>query len=349
MNMPPAFICPYARINLSLLNSGVKICCWHNETVKLDRSVKVSLAQLWQNHDIHRIREKLSSGPYHCQGFCPVLNGCSDIFYPPNGLLVGNRMEGLSILQIDYTLSCNLACVMCNTTFEKGDLLLSPHALEELVTEAYAACPELLVILQGGEPFYRDKASAFARRVTQKCPNIRWGFITNLLEWSPGLVKGLKLAGMVVSVDGACRATYENIRRGGNWDRLLENITHLVQLYGENTPLQINYTVMTSNIGELSATADFFQARGIKLLRFRPVLLPAEHPEFIFSWPEAVSLLEDEAQKLKKHMGNLVDLRDLELLINLAKHFGAVTKPYGKGTESSLWDSLMPVSSVHSN
>jgi sulfatase maturation enzyme AslB (radical SAM superfamily) len=344
--------CPYPSVNLSILSIGIRPCCWHEYDLLSEDLESATLTNVWAGTRLSAFRKSIANSQRSCPAFCPVMNGCDDIFYPatpPDTPIWRRRLEatslsagsaGPSIVQIDYDVSCNLACVMCNVRLS-GSARPLDFRTEKIVVEACERCPELLLIFQGGEPFYHHATLDFARRITRLSPGVRFGFITNALCWDPALTDDLPTAGFIVSVDGGTGRTYERIRCGGNWNVLLRNLKLLVASCGSSVPLQVNFTVMSSNVHEMFTAAQLLTDCGVRRISYRPVLLNSSHREFVFARQAMRTILHAQCDLLLQYYSNSVDTADLGVLEHLANHFCAgVTAGL---EERELWSSMEPV------
>src|SRR5205814_6055278 len=78
---------------------------------------------------------------------------------------------------------------------------------------------------------------------------------------------------IIFSVDGATAETYEAIRRGGKWDRLVKNLDLVTAMKREanhkKPAVRINFTCMQTNIHELPSMVDFAADHGAESLHVR--------------------------------------------------------------------------------
>ena len=85
-----------------------------------------------------------------------------------------------------------------------------------------------------------------------------------------------KTSEIIFSVDGATAETYENIRRGGKWGRLLEKLDLLASMKrkaGAKYPVtRINFTCMLNNIRELPDMVHLAADHGVSSLHVRHLL-----------------------------------------------------------------------------
>ncbi len=161
-------------------------------------------------------------------------------------------------LQVEVTGSCNLRCRMCLVRYRPPIDRAAGAMPFETFRRLVDALPGLrALVLQGlGEPLLapdleRMVAYAAARGITT-------GFNTNATLLTPARAEPLVRAGLAwlcVSLDGATAATYEAIREGASFARVVENLNELVALrrrLGLGRPrLRLVFVAMRRNVHEL--------------------------------------------------------------------------------------------------
>jgi len=207
---------------------------------------------------------------------------------------------------LDVTERCNLKCVMCY--FSKVDRLRFPPfdtSLSErgnmpvAVFEKIAAdlFPRAWRVALGcaAEPMihprFREIVAVAGR---YRIPDL-W-FPTNLLPLTEPTAEAIVDAGVTtvaVSIDGITRETYETIRVGGKWDRLISRLELLRETRRKRRRkrprLRIIFTWMQSNRDQLRGLPAFAAAHGASELDVRfvspttgvdvgPELLSGEDP-----------------------------------------------------------------------
>jgi len=82
-----------------------------------------------------------------------------------------------------------------------------------------------------------------------------------------------ELSEIIFSIDGATAETYEAIRRGGKWDRLVKNLDLVATMKRDaktrKPAVRMNFTCMQTNIEELPAMVDFAADHGAESLHVR--------------------------------------------------------------------------------
>lgn len=136
--------------------------------------------------------------------------------------------------QIEVTTACNLHCSTCR---EHADLF-SPEVADERsmsLEQFEAILPQLpyleYVCLQGvGEPLMNKDLFGMVGAAHRR--GIEVGFSANGMILTPGIVEKIldhQVDHLSFSIDGATRETFEKIRRGALFDRVLSNIRRFMQ------------------------------------------------------------------------------------------------------------------------
>ena len=212
---------------------------------------------------------------------------------------------------LDLTERCNLKCVMCyfsgtdRLRFQPYERSLSERGIlpvEVFETIAKDLFPRAWRVALGcaAEPMlhprFREILSIAGR---YRIPDL-W-FPTNLLALTEKTAEALVDSGVTTvaaSIDGVTRETYEKIRIGGRWDRLisrLELLNEVKKKRGSRSPrLRIIFTWMKSNRHELVELPAFAAKYGASEIDVRfvgrtagvdvgPELLDGEPPDVLRS------------------------------------------------------------------
>ena len=208
---------------------------------------------------------------------------------------------------LDVTEQCNLKCVMCyfsgvdRLRFAPFDRSLSergtmPVEVFEKIAAEHFPRAKRVALGCAAEPMihpkFRDILEIAGR---YRIPDL-W-FPTNLLPLVPKTAEAIVDAGVstvAASIDGVTRETYEKIRVGGKWDRLISRLDLFNDARkgaGRKRPrLRIIFTWMKSNRHELRQLPAFAAEHGASQLDVRfvtpttgvdvtPELLDGEDPE----------------------------------------------------------------------
>jgi radical SAM protein with 4Fe4S-binding SPASM domain len=131
---------------------------------------------------------------------------------------------------------------------------------QELITEIAELKPGW-VIVEGGEPLLRDGIFELLDLMRQHQLEVH--LITNGMLISRQILTTLKQLGVkvMVSIDGATPATYEAIRNGASFDRVVKS----AKSYAEEGLLEaINITLLRTNYTEIPAVFELATSIGTK-------------------------------------------------------------------------------------
>lgn len=182
------------------------------------------------------------------------------------------------VVILDVTERCNLRCVMCHFStmdrirFPPFDVVPDDHGNMHLdVFEKVAArfFPTAYRVALGcaAEPMMHPRFAEILEIAGRyRVPDL-W-FPTNLLpltEETARAIERAKVTTVAVSIDGVTKETYEKIRVGATWERLLAKLAML------RSPLRIIFTLMQSNRHELRELPAFASKLGAKELDVRYV------------------------------------------------------------------------------
>jgi MoaA/NifB/PqqE/SkfB family radical SAM enzyme len=161
-------------------------------------------------------------------------------------------------LQVEVTGACNLRCRMCLVRYrpalDRRTALFPLHRFVALLDEA----SELeRVTLQGlGEPLLHPDLTAMVAACAER--GVRVGFNTNGTLLTARRIDALLRAGLDwlhVSVDGAHARTFETIRDGARFDKVIRNLRRVVAmrsaLKADRPTVQLNAVLMRTNLPEL--------------------------------------------------------------------------------------------------
>lgn len=161
-------------------------------------------------------------------------------------------------IAMDITDRCNLRCAMCVRTAlpwaPAPDLTLDEfrtigdHCFHRAVVLSLSCVSEPLL-----SPRFAEIMAALAAYRVPSTELVTNGMLLDEPKIRAMLEGGLSR--LIVSIDGATPETYESIRAGARWERLLANLELLQRLKAERrTPrpvLRLNFVMMRRNVEEL--------------------------------------------------------------------------------------------------
>ena len=142
------------------------------------------------------------------------------------------RVKGMpNLYEIEVTNRCNLRCIMCKRHLsERRDDDLTFESFKTIADQAEEYC-ELMTMHVGGESFLNMEIFEmfdYAKKVGIPIWVSTNG--TTLVESVRKKILNSPLNGLVISIDGASKETYEKIRIGSNYDKVVENVFALLKL-----------------------------------------------------------------------------------------------------------------------
>ncbi|MCK5706698.1 MAG: radical SAM protein [Candidatus Aureabacteria bacterium] len=169
-----------------------------------------------------------------------------------------------SSVWIENTNACNLNCITCDTKLSKRPVgYMKIELYEKIIRELKKIGVKKVALHTVGEPFVHKEFNDHLRIAYENGIGIVLStngqilteqHIESLLKYPPIQIR--------YSVDGATKETYEKIRRGGKFERLIKNMEKLsdaMEKAGVKIPVRIGSMILEDNIEELSMFYDVFR------------------------------------------------------------------------------------------
>ena len=176
----------------------------------------------------------------------------------------------------------------------KGEL--STERAKKLIAEIAELRPNW-VIIEGGEPLLREDLFELLGLMRQRQLEVH--LITNGMLLNHQIITALKQLGVrvMISIDAATPATYEAIRKGASFERVVQAARNCAQ---EGLLEAINATLLKTNYTEIPEIFELAASIGVKRVTIIG-LKPCEHyPEELLTpqeYREAIELTCQAAQK----------------------------------------------------
>lgn len=238
-------------------------------------------------------------------------------------------LEGQSLLVIlDTTTICNLRCRQCfHSLYHVRGLPYRQHEMPpelfEKILDQLEGHIRSLILSCSAEPFTNRDFHRYLAIARRRVPTIEKWIATNGLLLDEALARDLietRLDWMVVSIDGARRETYNAIRSGGDFDRLmsrLDMINRLKAKMGSERPfLRFNVTLSRTNLAELPLFVDLAREKQVMEVTFQHLVpfrgLNLEHETLFYESRRKVQDVfkrtRARAQELGIRLGDLHDI-----------------------------------------
>ncbi len=265
---------PFTRLEL-LVNGDVNPCCIpYSKILRVGNLNNQSIEKIWNGMQMRRFRKYLLLGltDKTCKKTCAYLRrgsiSVNDIRNDTEegASLCDDISKGRVKLKsnpLRFSLAnfsaCNLRCIMCHSRAlgEKNELI--PEHVMKAHESLKHYFDKKITIFVGGEGDVlarKDTRNLLQNFNSKKYKDVHFQIITNGLLFQPDMWETIKHNNFTyvnISVDGASKATYEKIRRGGNWERLMKalEVFRKAKDEGKFSSVTINMTVMKSNYKEI--------------------------------------------------------------------------------------------------
>jgi tetratricopeptide (TPR) repeat protein len=262
--------CPaFLPVPIGNLNDGSADAIWRSETARelrasiLDGSFRYCSRMHCGDITNHRLPSNTS----------PEAKKLADAFVAPA------RSQPLPAkVVLSHDRSCNLACPTCRKDFILADKTeqaqldkFADTVIMPLLKEA-----KLLYVTGSGDPFGSNHFRRLLKNIDHHSfPDLKIHLHTNGQLFNKRAWEELELSGLVqsceVSIDAASAETYRVVRRGGDFDRLLQNLAFVRFLHrsGQIEQWTASFVVQAKNFREMpefvrlirqfGATTIFFQ------------------------------------------------------------------------------------------
>jgi MoaA/NifB/PqqE/SkfB family radical SAM enzyme len=220
---------------------------------------------------LKKIQDSMLDGSYsYCDSNqCPILNDFvnNNIIDKKNFIPIKEfKKEDYNFPQtinFGYDNSCNLSCPSCRTEviMANGEQQKKINNITQKIIDTFGSNLEVIHMSTIAEPL---ASKAFKKILTtidkKKYPKLRYvNLHTNGILFTKEMWSKLKpihklLKSIEISIDAASKETYEVVRRGGNWDILIENLKFIASL-------NINYAVVSMVVQDNNymEMADFYE------------------------------------------------------------------------------------------
>lgn len=184
---------------------------------------------------------------------------------------------GINTLQIEITKKCNLRCEMCKGSLKKRpgkkkdkNINISPTDFKNILKKIPITHVNFT---GGGEPFLHpnfEKILKIAKDTKKKIAITSNGTLLSK-GWTNYLFDLSNIYGITFSIDGATPKTFEDIRDGANYTKVLENLKRLIKIKKRKKSsfpkTKINFMGMRKNIKEFPKLVKIAGKLGVNEVR----------------------------------------------------------------------------------
>lgn len=280
-----ASACFAPRMQLHLLPDGdIRTCCRNDQA--LGNITTQRLPEIWASSQRQQMIGDLGQGTFR--------GGCSDCghevsnegrhgSYPEVFDLWGARLGRIPApagwpnrMEFNLSNTCNLQCIQCSGELSSSIRLhrekrppLPAVYDEQFFDDLAPFVPHLgMANFAGGEPFLGAENFRVWALIAELNPDLDVTVCTNVTQWNhkvEHVLEQLKM-NIIFSLDGVTRETYERIRGGADWDRVLANMDRFVAYAQDRgTQVAINHCLMPQNFAEFGELLCFAEERRIRV------------------------------------------------------------------------------------
>lgn len=265
-----SYVCTNPFSYLEIHKDNVYVCCpsWLNTPV----GKTSELEKVWNGNIIKDIQNSVLDGTYrYCsENNCPYLselihNGKDDnIFIKKENLQSLSKYEdGPYRISFCFDSSCNLACPSCRSSYiiDNDESQIKINKIMNDIVRLFGKNTRSISMSGTSDPFVsivcKDLMINFDK---SKFPNLSGVYLqTNGLLLTKNMWKRInKIHKMIytigISIDAATEKTYSIVRKGGNWNVLLNNLEFIKTIKKKK---QFNFIVQDINYKEMILFYDF--------------------------------------------------------------------------------------------
>ena len=327
----------------------VSCCCpsWINN-YEIGNIKDKSVEEVWNSEEAQELRRSILDGSYrYCnREVCPHLETkthCVQTLYQIGNtnsdrgwnLIHDDIIEGKTKLDhtpldinFGYDRSCNLECPSCRLELimesgKKREQILNIQ--DKLKKEAFHNAKSFCITGSGdafASPVFRDLLRTLKEEDAPNLETIQ--ILTNgllmkkywdsLSDYSKEKIKHIS-----ISIDAATEETYKVVRKGGDWNMLLENLEfaqHL-QATGQISTFNTSFVVQNDNLSEVLQFLDLCKKYDVKCVQFQTY-----EPDFLIGSADFFETWFYRAVQEKKHPRHQ-ELIDIVFDPELNKHVRA--------------------------
>lgn len=184
------------------------------------------------------------------------------------------RINPPKVYYIELTNYCNLRCSMCNfhSTITKPDKVRNKGFMDmklakNLIEQIGSLGADAWVAFHGAGESMLHKGLLEIFSYAARFKNIRYGFLTNgmFLDETAGseiIDSGISWVGF--SLDGIDKEKFERYRKGSDFDRIMKNVIHFLDMKNrkcKNINTKVNMTVQAEMEGDVDKFINFWIER----------------------------------------------------------------------------------------
>jgi len=289
---------PFTYLEIGYLKDDGKVpchaCCPNQLPKEVGDLSKDTIEDIWNSKEYKEIRASILDGSFrYCDSSqCPEIQANS---LPDRDIVSDKRLRkiinegrielelGPEVLNLSYDQTCNLACPSCRVDFishndEKSKISLKKIGIEVLKTTSMNV--KRVLFCSSGDPFSSQHFKGLIKELDfKKNPELRIQIVTNGVLFTEKMWNELRnIHGRIdlvcISIDATRKETYEIVRKGGDFNKLLRNLEFIKGLRksGLIPFLKFDFVVQDYNFLEMPAFVDLGNRFGADRVFFQRII-----------------------------------------------------------------------------
>lgn len=235
------------------------------------------------------------------------------------------RRTPIITIRLDIINKCNLRCIMCQYSdqinFSRPVKYVTPEDFDRLFKDISPYVNDVMLSCSD-EPLTSKYFPEILHMVATYPPQRKISLCTNAMLMSQSVSRLFienGVTSILLSMDGVTKSTYERIRAGSKYERVVGNIKMLRDLKkasGSKYPTMImNFVMMNANIHEAPLFVDMARQLGVETVDFRHVV-PTEY------WHDEKDMLSSHKSKYNYYREKIIEASSLHKInVNLPPPF----------------------------
>ena len=281
-------------------NGNVGFCCpsWINN-YHIGNINENSVEEVWNGEPAQELRRSILDGSFkYCdKNVCPHLRSkthCVQTLHQIEQVTergwdlvaddIRNNKTVLDhkplLLHFGYDRSCQLACPSCRleVIMENGKKKEYILGLQDKLRKEAFEDAKTFTITGSGDPFASPVFRELLMTLQEhEAPNLEYiQLLTNglLIDTYWDKISDFardKIKHISISIDASSEDTYKKVRKGGSWDRLIENLEFTKKLRNEGQIISFNtsFVVQSDNVEEMVSFVDLCEKYDVGLVQFQ--------------------------------------------------------------------------------
>ena len=185
-------------------------------------------------------------------------------------------VDGYHTIALNHDPTCNLSCPSCRNKplvlneCQKRDI----EIIHQKIVNEVLPPTSWLTVAGNGDPFFSKyyREIIFEKYKGERLTLQTNGLLFNRRSWEK-LSGRYKYIDLQVSIDAATKETYSHVRRGGNFDTLMENMEFAKELHdrGDIDHFRIIFVVQSCNFREMESFVEMGLRLNVDLIAFMPI------------------------------------------------------------------------------